>query len=352
MSRKLLLFWLLTGVFLFVFLQVCYPYLFFFNEQSQLFLAEAAFFWENLPNPGGLTLWLSEFLVQFFSYPYAGACITAILLTLIAFVQGEILRKLSGSSILAMTGWLVAMSQVWVIADFNYLYQGVLSIVFVLISAWTCLSIRSDRVRLLFEAAGGLILVWWVGAASVLFAVWVFLYEIVVRKNKQKWLALFPLLITTGLLFVLWRTAVISDFRFAFLPDAYYHRLLEPKSVIYFSWWGVWLLTGYALIVHRNNWSLKTAKSKRLVAVALFVCLIVVFYVGTLRFGELKMRRYMMLDHYSRTGQWQKIEADCQGKITNFLYMNILARALAEQGKLADTMFDYQFRGPQALAVR
>ena len=56
------------------------------------------------------------------------------------------------------------------------------------------------------------------------------------------------------------------------------------------------------------------------------------------------MRRYMMLDHYSRTGQWQKIEADCQGKITNFLYMNILARALAEQGKLADTMFDYQFR--------
>ena len=55
MSRKLLLFWLLTGVALFVFLQVCYPYLFFFNEQSQLFLAEAAFFWENLPKPGGLT---------------------------------------------------------------------------------------------------------------------------------------------------------------------------------------------------------------------------------------------------------------------------------------------------------
>ena len=277
MSRKLLLFWLLTGVALFVFLQVCYPYLFFFNEQSQLFLAETAFFWENLPNPGGLTLWLSEFLVQFFSYPYAGACITAILLTLIAFVQGEILRKLSGSSILAMTGWLVAMAQVWVIADFNYLYQGVLSIVFVLISAWTCLFIRSDRVRLLFEAAGGLILVWWVGAASVLFAVWVFLYESVIRSNKQKWLSLCPLLITTGLLFVLWRTAVISDFRFAFLPDAYYHHLLEPKSVIYFSWWGVWLLTGYALILHRSNWSLKTTKSKRLVAVALFVCLIVVF---------------------------------------------------------------------------
>ena len=152
-------------------------------------------------------------------------------------------------------------------------------------------------------------------------------------------------------MFVLWRTAVISDFRFAFLPDAYYHHLLEPKSVIYFSWWGVWLLTGYALIVYRRNWSLKTTKSKRLVAVSLFVCLIAVFYIGTLRFGELKMRRYMMLDHYSRTGQWQKIEADCQGKITNFLYMNILARALAEQGKLADAMFDYQFRGPQALAV-
>ena len=73
MSRKLLLFWLLTGVALFVFLQVCYLYLFFFNEQSQLFLAEAAFFWENLPNPGGLTLWLSEFLVQFFFLSMRGS---------------------------------------------------------------------------------------------------------------------------------------------------------------------------------------------------------------------------------------------------------------------------------------
>ncbi len=350
MSRKLLLFWLLTGVALFVSLQVCYSYLFFFNEQSQLFLAEAAFFWENLSNPGGFTLWLSEFFVQFFSCPYMGAAITAILLTLIAFVQGEILRRISGSSILAMAGWLVAMAQVWVIADFNYLYQGVLSFAFALIGAWCCMVIRSERVRLFVELLGGLMLLWLAGSTSILFTVWVFLYEIVIR-DKRKWLALFPLLVTAGVNLALWRTAVISDFRFAFLPDAYYHHLLEPKSVLYFSWWGVWLLTGYALLVYRSNWSLKTTKGKRLVAASLFVVLVAVFYVGTLRFGELKMRRYMMLDHYSRTGQWQKIEADCQGKITNFLYMNILARALAEQGKLADAMFDYQFRGPQALAV-
>ncbi len=335
---------------MFVFLQVCYSYLFFYNEQYQLFLAEADFFWENLSNPGGLALWLSDFFVQFFSYPYAGAGITTVLLTFIASAQGKILQKISGSPVLPMAGWFVAMPQIWVIADYNYLYQGVFSLAFVLIGACCCLSVRSERARLFFELTGGLVLVWFTGAASVLFAAWVSLYELFIR-SKQKWLALFPLLTTAGLSFILWRTAVISDLRFAFLPDAYYHHLLEPKPAIYFSWCGVLLLTGYALLVRRKNWSLKTAKNKRIAASILFICMAAAFYGGTLRFGELKMRRYMMLDYYSRTGQWQKIEADCQGKITNFLYMNILARSLAEQGKLADTMFDYQFKGSQALAV-
>ena len=63
------------------------------------------------------------------------------------------------------------------------------------------------------------------------------------------------------------------------------------------------------------------------------------------------MNRYMELDYYSRTGQWDKIQNNCKGKLTNYLYMNILARSLSEQGRLVDDLLKYQIRNELGLAV-
>lgn len=59
----------------------------------------------------------------------------------------------------------------------------------------------------------------------------------------------------------------------------------------------------------------------------------------------------MKLDYLSRTEQWQEIETTCHGKTDNYLYMNILARALAEQGKLTDNLLKYRFKNEVSLIV-
>lgn len=59
----------------------------------------------------------------------------------------------------------------------------------------------------------------------------------------------------------------------------------------------------------------------------------------------------MKLDYLSRTEQWQEIETTCHGRTDNYLYMNILARALTKQGKLTDNLLKYRFKNDASLIV-
>ena len=350
MSRKLLLFWLLTGVALFVFLQVCYPYLFFFNEQSQLFLAEADYLQACIGTLGGLAKWLSEFVVQFFVYPYVGAGLTAFILTCMAYLLGKTVYRISGSSLLAASSWFPIITQVWILSDYNYTFQGLIALWLMLGIMSFCLFILSDRWRIIGELIGGSLLIGLAGSVAFLFVSCCLAYELGNLK-KRKWMAFFPFLLCIGLLLALYHEAVIPEIRLAFLPDQYYPVLLKPRFTIYFTWIGIFLWIVLAGWQKRHGWKWKTRKQTLGMSLLLALMFAVWSYLGTMRWADWKMRRYMMLDYYSRTGQWQKIEAACQGKQNNYLYMNLLARALAEQGTLAEKMFRYSFRGEKSLVV-
>lgn len=350
MNYKLVLFWILTGILLFVFLQTQYAYLFFFNEQSHLFLNGFDCLKEHLATPGGLAFWLSDFLTQFYIFPYAGALITAAVLTATACITGEIFRKTAGSSTWAIAGWIPVMAQMWVTTDYNSSFAGALSLLAVSKSVWLCLHISSSRARLLAESILGVSLIWLAGSVGMLFGAWCLLFETVMLKDR-KWTGILPFAICISLSYILAHLLVINDFRFAFLPDLYYHASLQPKHVIYYPWMAFLALTGVALLLHAKQWiPVRQPAQYR----CILICLLLTgawSYWGTHRFGEVKMLRFMKLDYLSRTGQWKEIEAECEGELNNFLYMNILGRALAEQGLLAEKMFKYSLKGTSALAV-
>ena len=81
MKYKLVAFWLIVFGALFAFLQMCFEYHFYYIEQSQLFLFSEAYIRNKLLLPGGFSMLVAEFLVQFFIRPYVGALVTAVLLT-------------------------------------------------------------------------------------------------------------------------------------------------------------------------------------------------------------------------------------------------------------------------------
>ena len=75
MKYKLVAFWLIVFGALFAFLQMCFEYHFYYIEQSQLFLFSEAYIRNKLLLPGGFSMLVAEFLVQFFIRPYVGALV-------------------------------------------------------------------------------------------------------------------------------------------------------------------------------------------------------------------------------------------------------------------------------------
>jgi len=76
-QKRLPILTLLLGTATFAFWMWLYPQDLSYQEQNQLFLFTGSYLFERLSLPGGLADWLSEFLVQFFYWRWAGALIMA-----------------------------------------------------------------------------------------------------------------------------------------------------------------------------------------------------------------------------------------------------------------------------------
>lgn len=351
MKHKFLLFCIFSGTLLFIFLQKQYSYLFFFNEQSHLFLNGFDYFKEALTTPGGFLNWLSDFLIQFFIIPYAGSSITAIILTITAYFLGRTIQQLSGSVTWAFTAWIPMIAQMWITTYTNSNFAGTLAMLAMSIATWVCLHISSCRFRLLYEGMLGILLVWLAGSIGILFTSWSLLYEVCKLEKKIKWQAIIPFFICICFSFVLAHFLIINEMRFAFLPDAYYHPLLKPQTIIYSPWIILLILTGLSLFIGNKDKMVQSTNLRRAGTIVCFLTIAGWAYWGTLHFGEKKLLLYMKLDYLSRTEQWQEIERICNGKTGNYLYMSMLARALAEQGKLTDNLLKCKFKHEASLIV-
>ena len=95
MKYKQILFWFTVFVALFAWLQIKFQYHFYYIEQSQLFLFAPDYWGEKIMTLGGFSALLSEFLVQFFIYPYVGPVVVAALLTLVGICTAGICKQLA-----------------------------------------------------------------------------------------------------------------------------------------------------------------------------------------------------------------------------------------------------------------
>ena len=350
MKARFLLFSIIAGVGLGIALQWAFTYYFLYIEQSQLFLLTTDYAWSLWRESGGFALWLSEWVVQYFAYPHRGAWIMSALTTLSAIGSGFLLYRLSHSRVLAYWGWLPALSMLCASLDFNYNYQGIMAYALFLLFASVYVCIRDFYYRIGVGVLCLLALLGSGGTIYALFALFAWVYEISRREGKRKWVATVIPLVALMLGYYLYLDCWTSTFGEAFSPRMYYHPKLEPNGVLYYAWGSFLVLSLIGgLLLRRAN---PDAKKRTWIGEAISILLLVGAGVWGIRtYGDWKSLRFMELDYYSRTGQWAKIEKNCEGKLTNYLYMFQLARALSEEGKMATDLFHYDFRDEKALAI-
>lgn len=78
-----LLLTLVLGLSVFLFWRFRYPFALIYQEQAQLFLFDDDYFVQRMADPGGLAIYVAEFLVQFDNLVMLGALLMAFLFMLV-----------------------------------------------------------------------------------------------------------------------------------------------------------------------------------------------------------------------------------------------------------------------------
>lgn len=177
---------LLLGVSIFVWWFGYYPHALGFQEQYQMFLFNSSYFMERITVAGGLSDYLSEFLVQFYYLPWLGAALLAVLgMTLQAFTWLSIKRF--SSSNLYLLSFIPALL-VWAYMgepDVLLCYEvGIL----LALACFLCYPGKSPfLLKTLLLAVAIPTLYWLIGPLALVFCGLVALFEL---KNKQVILAM------------------------------------------------------------------------------------------------------------------------------------------------------------------
>ena len=351
MKYKLVAFWLIVFGALFAFLQMCFEYHFYYIEQSQLFLFSEAYIRNKLLLPGGFSMLVAEFLVQFFIRPYVGALVTAVLLTGVGVCTAGIVKRIAPVSGLFILYVLPMLALLFMHFDFNYRVQG--TVCYLMMMALLCgyMRIRNDLFRLVAGCVLVPVLFWLAGSIAVLFAGMVCLFE-GLRKTPKWYISLIGvaevLLLGVGTVYF----SLMGEYRWVFGPDLYYHYTLHPKEIIYYSWICLPLVFLVAFFIRNKN-SLSGKKWRAGIScIAQLAMIAAVLWWGMPKYSDAKTLKLKKMDYFARTEQWDKTIEECKGKLTNFLYMCHLNMALANKGELSDKMFNFDQRGPQGLLVQ
>ena len=344
MKYKLVAFWLIVFGALFAFLQMCFEYHFYYIEQSQLFLFSEAYIRNKLLLPGGFSMLVAEFLVQFFIRPYVGALVTAVLLTGVGVCTAGIVKRIAPVSGLFILYVLPMLALLFMHFDFNYRVQG--TVCYLMMMALLCgyMRIRNDLFRLVAGCVLVPVLFWLAGSIAVLFEG--------LRKTPKWYISLIGvaevLLLGVGTVYF----SLMGEYRWVFGPDLYYHYTLHPKEIIYYSWICLPLVFLVAFFIRNKN-SLSGKKWRAGIScIAQLAMIAAVLWWGMPKYSDAKTLKLKKLDYFARTEQWDKTIEECKGKLTNFLYMCHLNMALANKGELSDKMFNFDQRGPQGLLVQ
>ena len=341
-------FWLCIFVLLFVYLQKQLAFHFFYIEQDRLFLWSRAYFSSLIIKPAGLLQWLTEFCIQYFIKPYFGALITSALLTIIGVFTAGIIKRIAHKANLFVLSLLPTVFLLYMHFDLNYLYEGTVAYLLMLLVMYGYFHIRHLPTRIFYVTVFGVLLFWCAGSVAFLFTVCVFLWETANRFSKA-YIFILPLLLVTAL--ALWGVyaSFAGDYRLLFLPDCYYTHRLRPGIIIYLSWFFLPAI----LLLCRFLRERKPVRQKRKYAESLLQLLfvVVVFWFGIKKFTDRGYDLYKELNYYTRTEQWDKIIKQFNEEVSNYLYLSVLNMALAEKGELAENMFSFTQKGVQSLNV-
>lgn len=301
----------LFGLCIFLFWYCGYPQALCYQEQNQLFLWSADYFWHDLSVAGGLADYISEFLVQFYYVPALGAAILAFLFMAFLSLTYQVIRSYTAKP-LKWCGMLMALLPsillLEVMGDIEVLLSFPVALTFALLSTWLMnLATRRWGVRIAWADVLLIpVLFWLIGGGATWLYVFLRLAFFLIQVKKGK----LPSVAISYPLFILY--------------------LLAIQLICYST-----LLVQYPLM------SVMTGINYYRVPMR---------YPGQKWGYDKDLYALLKLNEQVRNGKWEDIINDAQeNQVQVFYTSNCVNLALAQTRQLADRMFSFYQSGEDAL---
>ena len=302
----------------------------------------------TLGQAGGVALYISEFLSQFYVVIGIGPVIAALTLTGIAFFSFLFLKKISLRDDLPFVGLLPWLSLFIMQLDYDYQEQGTIAYLFLLFFLWLYTNLK-PKIRLIYGICLIPVLYWVGGPVVHLFALSALLFEFLTNGNKKYTSLVYPLVAILSAVIGAY-LGFSRNLKFAFLPDAYYDPMLHT-SRIYYSWYALPVMM--VLGAYLRKWKEPTSLKKKCIWIGIqWVVIGFVAYEGIMRWGRLDTIDHLEQDYYIRNGEWDKVITSFNQTTLSKRRMCGLNLALAHKGILSERLLDYPQRGIETLMLR
>lgn len=321
-----------------------------FTEQLKTFVYDSLVITDTLSRPGGLAQLLADYIVQFMHNPTMACIVTVFVFLIIAGLTSLLLRKRTGNWLLSSLALFPIVTLYYLQLNMNYLYAGTVAIMLMLLFLNGQVRICKDMHRWIYSLFTTILLYIIAGPIATLYVALLLTMEVFHAFKKSFMYLILPfLLILLAWLYLRWGLA--GTWKHLLLPNGYFTWRLQPNSVIYMPWITLWivLLLGelFAGVKLSKRWLRGAFTSFLLVAWGIFIYFTYPHYVN--KHNE----DFKLLSSLLSQREWKKVIEQSQTlPIGNLIYQNCLNTALAEEGKLADSLFNQPCYGIQSIYVQ
>jgi hypothetical protein len=332
--------------------------------QQPVFLVNKEYLKEHLNYPGGLIEYLSQFIAQFYYYPWLGALLLTLVVFCVSYFTGKLVGFLKFNKHILILQLIPVIGLLFVHSRHDY----ILTTTMILLSSvvFFYLYLQFTKQRLIIRSAGlivsSVILYYLSGGSALLLYLSMCLVAELFYLKKNDIVVIPLLIIFAGLIpylsarFVFYITAK-QAYLYLLLPEPYYHPpLILYMLFVYFLLLIVYIkAAGLEFFKGISVFNIqKTVNEKHIPIFSFIIQVIVIIILAalTVKFAIIPEQAFInKVKYLAYYQEWEKLLMLVEENPSNDRFVNFHTnRALYHTGKLADNLFDYpQTWGKHAL---
>ena len=321
-------------------LQSSQEYMFHYRESQQLLFLDWSYIADLMMQFGGVGIFLSQWLVQFFIHPIVGAAVTAIIAGVTVWMLWLSLRKINDNIALLPLAFAPSLIQILYLVTPYLHYSGLVALMVMAIALWgyTLCNTSNYKTRIAVGAALTLALYLLFGSVGMLFAVCALLFDAATKRERWYLGAIYAAVVCIAGSYMVQRGEII-DYEFAYTPKFYNEFYVEMTPFLNLAWVAsaALFVVAFALgfVKNLNRWITGLAFT--------LLCVVVAGSYTKRHTTEIgkSAYHYMAYYHHIVTEDWDAILNTNTVNYQNPLNNNIVNFALSKKGELLDKLFLY-----------